>query len=69
MKVVCYDLRTNKYITLGGVYDVIIDDIRDIYGSRYMIVNDIGGKCSYDRRCFKELSVIRNEKLKLIGIE
>lgn len=78
MKIVCCDLRTNMWITIGKTYDVInasnittgigIVTSDDTFGPRYMIVNDIGERVSYDKRCFKELYLIREEKLESIGI-
>lgn len=64
MKVVCVDLRENKQITIGKVYDVVSS------GSKlfYVVINDGGAICSYESLCFKEISVIREEKLIELGI-
>ena len=69
MKVICINLKGNKYITIGRTYDVAIVTNPNFKGSiGYLITNNIGEREYYDSDCFKEISVIRNEKLESIGI-
>ena len=68
MKVICINLKGNKYITIGRSYDVLNISTKSIAHISYLITNNIGEREYYDSDCFKELSVIRNEKLESIGI-
>jgi hypothetical protein len=71
MKVVCVTLDyTDTYtdfITIGKVYD-IIEDFIDYRDNLIKIVDDIGHINLYNRKLFKEISIVREEKLKeLLG--
>ena len=57
MKVVCMD---DYYISLriGKTYTVIKEDLNG-----YAIINDYNVDCWYNKKFFKSLSEIRNEKI------
>lgn len=70
MKVVCVTLdytdTYTEFITIGKVYDIIEDfHYRD---HLIKIVDDIGHTNLYNKKLFKEISIVREEKLKeLLG--
>ncbi len=68
MKLVCVTLDyTDTYtdfITIGKLYDVI-EDFRD---NLIKVVDDIGHINLYNKKLFREISIVREEKLKeLLG--
>jgi hypothetical protein len=70
MKVVCvtldYSDTYTDFITIGKVYNVMEDfNYRD---NLIKIVDDIGHINLYNKKLFKEISILREEKLKeLLG--
>lgn len=64
MKVVCID-KGSYYLTVGKVYDV---DSYDTPVFEYWIFNDMGVRHGVEEELFVELSEVRNDKLKELGI-
>jgi hypothetical protein len=67
MKVVCKNANfeaPGKILTIGKIYDVISTSDHE----QYLIKDDSGGQRWYNTSRFEELSTIRQEKLKQLGI-
>ena len=65
MKVKC--IKTSGYIlTVGKIYDVELYTNK-IFGE-YYIINDVGMRLCMRKELFENISEIRDEKLKQLGI-
>lgn len=64
MKVVCIN-SGGYHLDVGKIYDVdpIVDELFD-----YDIVNNLGYKHKIESHLFVDISVLRNNKLKTLGI-
>ncbi len=73
MVVVCLD-KSHYHLTVGKNYDVEVISTNTGaftggFGNEdYLVLNDLGTKHYVESRLFKELSVIRDEKINELGI-
>ena len=58
MKIKCINDR--RYLTIGKIYDVIKEDRDD---GDYLIIDNDGGEWWYEKKLFKTLAEIRNDKI------
>lgn len=55
-----------SYITLGKIYETLNVTWED--DTSYYIINDIGEKNFFNKRCFVGVDEMRNDKLNQLGI-
>lgn len=66
-KVICISNIEHLYITKGKIYDVYLE-VDNEYSSWYKLKNDKTYTTLFDKKHFKDIRELRDQKLKELGI-